>query len=103
MGRDRRGRHSLEEGKRTMIRALAAALAASAILACSAVGHDGVTRYVRYEHQGEVSYGVLEGETIHQLAGDLFSGRRERTGKSVPTSEARLLGITAAANGYVRF
>ena len=74
-----------------MIRAFAAALAASAILACTAVGQDGVTRYVRYEHQGDVSYGVLEGETIHQLAGDLFSGSRERTGKSVPTSEVRLL------------
>jgi 2-keto-4-pentenoate hydratase/2-oxohepta-3-ene-1,7-dioic acid hydratase in catechol pathway len=34
---------------------------------------------------------VLEGETIHQLEGDLFSGSRERTGKSVPASEARLL------------
>jgi 2-keto-4-pentenoate hydratase/2-oxohepta-3-ene-1,7-dioic acid hydratase in catechol pathway len=74
-----------------MIRALVSALAASAILAGTAVGQDGVTRYVRYEHQGEVSYGVLEGETIHQLAGDLFSGSRERTGKSVPTGEARLL------------
>lgn len=74
-----------------MTRPLAAALAASAILACTADGQDGVTRYVRYEHGGTVAYGVMDGDTIHSLKGDLFSGSRERSGESVAVSEVRLL------------
>jgi 2-keto-4-pentenoate hydratase/2-oxohepta-3-ene-1,7-dioic acid hydratase in catechol pathway len=68
-----------------------AVIAASVLLAAAAVAQDGVTRYVRYEHNGLISYGVLEGATIHQLEGDLFTGSRRRTGNKVPTSEARLL------------
>jgi 2-keto-4-pentenoate hydratase/2-oxohepta-3-ene-1,7-dioic acid hydratase in catechol pathway len=49
-----------------------------------------VTKYVRYEHEGTVSYGVLEGETIHQLAGDVFSSP-ERTGTTVAMSDVTLL------------
>lgn len=51
---------------------------------------DGVTRYVRYAHQGAVSYGELQGETIHQLQGDLFSSPR-RTGRTVRLADVRLL------------
>ena len=54
----------------------------------------GVTRYVRYEHQGNVSYGVLEGDTIHELRGNVFE-RPQRTGDSVPMSQVRLLTPTA--------
>ena len=32
-----------------------------------------VMRYVRAEHQGKVFYGLLEGETVHELWGDLFA------------------------------
>lgn len=49
-----------------------------------------IERYVRYEAGGEVSYGRLEGETIHQLAGDLFEDPRP-TGRTVPLSQAKLL------------
>ncbi|GBD31838.1 Homoprotocatechuate catabolism bifunctional isomerase/decarboxylase [bacterium HR33] len=49
-----------------------------------------VTRYVRYAYQGAISYGELEGETIYQLEGDIFSDHR-RTGKTVRLSEVRLL------------
>jgi len=31
-----------------------------------------VTKYVRYSHGGRISYGVLEGESVRQLSGDLF-------------------------------
>jgi 2-keto-4-pentenoate hydratase/2-oxohepta-3-ene-1,7-dioic acid hydratase in catechol pathway len=48
-----------------------------------------VTKYVRYEHGGAVSYGVLEGENIKQIQGGLF-GERTLTGKTVPLNEARL-------------
>lgn len=66
-------------------------IAASAVVAGNAAGQDGVTRYVRYQHDGAISYGILEGKTIHQLEGDLFTGSRQRTGTKVATSEAHLL------------
>ena len=50
---------------------------------------EGVTRYVRYSKDGQTSYGVLEGDTIHQLEGDLFENPR-RTGQTVARSEVRL-------------
>ena len=36
---------------------------------------DSVTRYVRYAHEGGVSYGILDGETIKEIAGGLFGER----------------------------
>ena len=49
-----------------------------------------VMRYVRVEHQGATFYGLLEGETIHRLAGGLFDPP-ERTGMSVALSDVTLL------------
>ncbi len=49
-----------------------------------------VTRYVRYQHEGEVRFGILDGESIRQLDGDLFGSPRE-TGATVPLAEVRLL------------
>ena len=68
-----------------------AIVATVAVLAigASAFGQE-VTRYVRYEHGGAVSYGVLEGETIHQLRGNVFESP-ERTGTTVPLSDVTLL------------
>ena len=67
------------------------AVVALAVLAAgvSAWAQD-VTKYVRYEHDGAVSYGVLEGETIHQLAGDVFASP-ERTGATVALGDVTLL------------
>jgi 2-keto-4-pentenoate hydratase/2-oxohepta-3-ene-1,7-dioic acid hydratase in catechol pathway len=50
----------------------------------------GITRYVRYSHQNVISYGILEGETIRELKGDLFANPTP-TGRSVKLAEARLL------------
>ncbi|MCY3843112.1 MAG: fumarylacetoacetate hydrolase family protein [Acidobacteria bacterium] len=52
-----------------------------------------VTKYVRYDHEGAVSYGILEGETIHQLAGDVFASP-ERTGATVALGDVALLAPT---------
>ena len=52
-----------------------------------------VTKYVRYDHEGAVSYGILEGETIHQLAGDVFASP-ERTGATVALGDVTLLAPT---------
>ena len=71
-------------------------LLAAAILVISATGAmaQGGTRYVRYEHQGSVSYGILEGETIHELSGAPFDAAR-RTGAMRQLSAVRLLAPTA--------
>ena len=50
----------------------------------------GVTKYVRYEHDGVTSYGILEDETIHQLRGNIFESP-ERTGNTVSMSEVEIL------------
>lgn len=67
------------------------AVVALAVLAAgvSAWAQD-VTKYVRYEHDGAVSYGIVEGETIHQLAGDVFASP-ERTGATVALGDVTLL------------
>ena len=52
------------------------------------------TTYVRYELGTNVSYGILEGETIHELRGDIFDAI-ERTGDTVALSAVRVLAPTA--------
>ncbi len=59
-------------------------------VATVATGQEGVTRYVRYAHEGMEAYGVLEGQTIHQLDGAPFDAPR-RTGVAVPLVEVQLL------------
>ena len=49
-----------------------------------------VTKYVRYTADGRTSYGMLEGETILELSGDLFQSSRS-TGKSVRLADVTLL------------
>ena len=49
-----------------------------------------VTKYVRYSAAGKTSYGVLDGDLIRELRGDLF-GSLQRTGKSLPLSQVKLL------------
>jgi len=46
--------------------------------------------HVRYDHSGDVAYGVLEGERIHELSTHYFANP-ERTGRTVPLGEVRLL------------
>lgn len=52
-----------------------------------------VTKYVRYEYDGNVWYGVLEGETVYPLRGDIFESV-ERTGDTVALGAVRLLPPT---------
>ncbi len=53
--------------------------------------NQNVTRYVRYATGGQASYGILEGETVHQLAGDLFDTPQTCTGTTVRVSDVQLL------------
>jgi 2-keto-4-pentenoate hydratase/2-oxohepta-3-ene-1,7-dioic acid hydratase in catechol pathway len=61
--------------------------AGGAAMAQSEAGR--VTHYVRYESGGATSFGVLEGDLIHRIAGDLFGARR-KTGETVNLSDVRL-------------
>lgn len=49
-----------------------------------------VVKYLRYAHDGRTSYGILDGETVRELAGDIFAGAKP-TGKTVPLSAVKLL------------
>ena len=49
-----------------------------------------VTHYVRYVHEGQESYGVLEGDTIRELEGNLFTSPRP-TGNTVSVADVQLL------------
>ena len=70
----------------------------TAVLLIGAVGSvafgQEITRYVRYEYNGNVSYGILDGQTIHELRGDVFDSV-QRTGNTVGLGEVRLLTPTA--------
>ena len=74
-------------------RGLAAVLAMVVLAVGVSAWAQDVTKYVRYEHEGTVSYGILEGETIHQLAGDVFASP-ERTGGTVALGDVTLLAPT---------
>jgi len=47
-------------------------------------------RFVRYSAEGKTSYGILEGETIRELQGDIFSFAHP-TGKTFNIREVKLL------------
>jgi len=49
-----------------------------------------ITHYVRYKHQGATSYGILEGDNVQPLDGDLFASPR-RVGTPVALADVELL------------
>ena len=49
-----------------------------------------ITHYVRYEHQGAVAYGILDGDTIRELDGNPIEGA-SATGRTVAVAAAKLL------------
>jgi 2-keto-4-pentenoate hydratase/2-oxohepta-3-ene-1,7-dioic acid hydratase in catechol pathway len=49
-----------------------------------------VTRYVRYSAGGTTAYGLLEGQVLRELSGDLFSSPRP-TGRTVRLDQVKLL------------
>ena len=77
-----------------MRKSIVAVLAVAVLAAGVSAWAQDVTKYVRYEHEGTVSYGILEGETIHQLEGDVFASP-ERTGDTVALADVTLLAPSA--------
>jgi 2-keto-4-pentenoate hydratase/2-oxohepta-3-ene-1,7-dioic acid hydratase in catechol pathway len=49
-----------------------------------------VTRYVRYEQRGKISYGILEGDSIREIRGGLF-GSKAATGATAKLASVKLL------------
>lgn len=49
-----------------------------------------MTKYVRYQRESAIAYGVLDGETVREIWGDLF-GAREESGATHALSGVKLL------------
>jgi len=72
----------------TTRRQLLGTLTAAAVHA--AQGKDKVTQYVRYRHGSTVAYGILDGETVRELHGDLF-GEQKDTGVKHALKDVKVL------------
>ena len=48
-----------------------------------------MTKYIRYRSGAETRYGILEGETVHELRGDLFE--HSKTGATHALGSVKLL------------
>jgi len=71
------------------MRRLALSLLVAGALPMSALRAQ-VTRYVRYTAAGATSYGLLEGQTVRELRGDLFASRQP-TGRTFRLDQVKLL------------
>jgi 2-keto-4-pentenoate hydratase/2-oxohepta-3-ene-1,7-dioic acid hydratase in catechol pathway len=65
-----------------------------------------VALYCRFEHRGEASFGIVEGDRVQPLSGDLFAGPKP-SGDAIPLADVKLLApiqrpgkILAAAVNY---
>jgi len=72
---------------RSTRRQLFGTIAAAAI---TAQGKNTVTKYIRYRYNSTTSYGILDGETVREIHGDLFGDHKE-TGKTHRLAEVKLL------------
>ena len=75
------------------------ALATLLLLASSSVFSADTARYVRYEHDGNSSYGVHDGDTIRQLSAAPYLGGTP-TGVTVAHSDVRLLAPAEPSKVY---
>lgn len=74
--------------RRSLVLAIVGMLAATALVG-NAVAQQPGTQYVRYEQGGSISWGELDGQTIHQLSDAPYLGG-SRTGQSVQRSAVQL-------------
>jgi 2-keto-4-pentenoate hydratase/2-oxohepta-3-ene-1,7-dioic acid hydratase in catechol pathway len=59
------------------------------------VGAQALTHYVKYETSGRTAWGLLEGETIRELQGNVFDGAKPN-GRTLKLSEVKLLAPAEA-------
>jgi 2-keto-4-pentenoate hydratase/2-oxohepta-3-ene-1,7-dioic acid hydratase in catechol pathway len=72
------------------MRSLLALLAFVSTLAAAPVLAQQPVKYVRYSQAGRVAYGILEGDRVRELGGDLFSNPRP-TGATARVRDVKLL------------
>ena len=65
------------------------------IVTATATQSQSVVHYVRYSHGGTTSFGILNGDEIRELRGDLFAGPPQPTGRRIKASDAQLLAPVA--------
>jgi 2-keto-4-pentenoate hydratase/2-oxohepta-3-ene-1,7-dioic acid hydratase in catechol pathway len=82
----------LEKTMKLISRAAAALLLLVLPVAVSA---QALTRYVKYEAAGRVAWGLLEGDTIRELQGNIFDNAKP-TGRTLKMSEVKLLAPAEA-------
>jgi 2-keto-4-pentenoate hydratase/2-oxohepta-3-ene-1,7-dioic acid hydratase in catechol pathway len=70
---------------------------ATVVLLYGAVGVSAqtLTRYVKYEAGGRTAWGLLEGDTIRELQGNVFDGAKP-SGRTLKLSDVRLLAPAEA-------
>lgn len=73
-----------------MIRDTARGLVALLLLSNALLAQENVTKFVRYSYSGTVAYGILRGDMITRLDGELFFSPTE-TDETVSLSAVRLL------------
>lgn len=61
-----------------------------ALLLVATIAEAQTTKYVRYESAGRVSYGILDGETVRELSGELFASPKP-TGRTLKLADVKLL------------
>ena len=74
-------------------RTFLAAAAGAAAWSCAStppISEDGVTRYVRFQHGSEIQHGILLGEKIQPIEGDLL-GSRQPAGDLLNAADVKLL------------
>ena len=69
---------------------------ATGLILMAAAADAQVTRYVRYEHNGAVGYGIVAGDTVRVLDGDFLTPHKE-TGKTLALANLTLLPPTDAS------
>ena len=67
-----------------------AAIIAVVLAGAARAAEKKVTKYARFEADGKVTYGIVEGERVRQIAGDVF-GTWKPTDKTYALSEVKLL------------
>lgn len=61
------------------------------LIALPSVAQDGVTRYVRFQHNDGISRGILKGDVIDELEGDDLFSESEATGRTFSLDDVYLV------------
>jgi hypothetical protein len=62
------------------------------------LGAQTLTHYVKYEAAGRVAWGLLEGQTIRELQGNVFEGAKPN-GRTLKLAEVKLLRAGRSEEG----